>query len=661
MSWITPVTLNPNSEGNSTQPVNQRRTFRNPRGKKYYYAISADVATRDFYFWKSQDGVTWTKSTFVTGSDTYYKGDPCLWIHEDPGNNRLIVYTASNPAEDTITAEAFTIADSGTDPVSLWTNTVAYTSGEKLRHPSICIAGNGYLWVAWSNLYLAAGKSRTDIQGKASTTTYPMSAPTWSPEVTIFNGSGIESGLGHRGLVALVPLTATANVGIVWKTYSLSSSDYRCVGRHGSYSGAGTPTVGPYVTFELQCGNLGDTLSIVTESGPNSDVFVLYDSSYFLISALWCKKWDVSADTVIAFGTLSTDYETACLSIDRTSGKLYAFWEGPAGYVYFKTSPEAAANWSPIYSVKDDSVACTEPTSSYEDISKEIFVLYGGSSDRWFNALASTSKDLHAEFIIRQGENDLFAKFQISGVTESSKDLFAKLRVIKSDYAELPARLEIRLSGFEDLLSSFQVRAGYQGLFAEFQVRQAPSRLRASIITHGFGLGQRIILQGYGISLPEDVRDLLATFAVRQVKTKALLAKFAVQHSKDLLAKFRVGYPAAQDLKAIFWTSTVWAPPLDLFSQFYIRPEELDAEFMKVEVPRWMVVTGAAEEMQVTPAARQFAVGPEREFKLESPGQFKIGGLERELSIESKGRLQIRRASSEERVRGRKGRRMRVR
>ncbi|NQT07550.1 hypothetical protein HQ586_00585 [Candidatus Bathyarchaeota archaeon] len=393
MSWITPVNLNTGAKHLGPLPIHQRRLFRNPRGLMYYYALSQDDADNEYYFYKSVDGVTWARSTVVVDDGIGFDGDPFLWIYEDPGNSRLIVYIAYWAAITTITAEAFTIADGGSDPASLWSNTVDTDAGAShLETPSICLADDGYLWVAWIHDYVSKGKNRYDVRCKCSTSTYPTSAPGWSTESVVFDGSGTDA-TGFESMVVVVPLTATADVGIVYKYY-VAGLGYVLKAKTGTYAGAGAPSLGGAVTLDADTGAVR-AFSVVTETGANSDVFVLYMDVD--AGAIYCRKWDVSAGTSAAFGTVLAASRRCNLSINRTTETLYAFYEDQAaGKLYFKTSPESAASWSSEYTVDDNSTAIDDPKSSYEDLNDEIFVTYtydasDPTTQRWFTTLLAAA------------------------------------------------------------------------------------------------------------------------------------------------------------------------------------------------------------------------------------------------------------------------------
>lgn len=315
----SPVTIATGYNIDATKIEQQRKVFHNPRGLGYYYAL-IETADGTWTFYKSSNGSSW-ESTGVSISGIV---NPSLWIYEDSGGSRLLIYIASVVSADSnVDVWCYKIDDAATNPASLWSAADVGTKTEDGTHnPVICLAGNGYLWVAWIDEYTSGGKQRYNVRVRCTTTTYPTIAPTWSGIVT-WDLSAIY-GNAVVAKVDCCPLTATANVGIVVAVCDLKGEVYLLKGKIGSYTGVGDPSLGTEVPFTNTSADM--LHSIVAETGTDSDVFVLLKSGS---PALICEKWDVSAATKSSFGTVySANVDSLALNIDKTStpDKLYAFY-----------------------------------------------------------------------------------------------------------------------------------------------------------------------------------------------------------------------------------------------------------------------------------------------------------------------------------------------
>ena len=359
----------------ATRIVQQRKVFRNPRGQGYYYAF----VENPFYTWgfyKSVDGISWYPTDIQILIELR---SPSLWIHEDVPNDRLLVYIATigvAVADQDVDVRCYKIDDGTTRPELLWHAEDVGVKTDDTHFATICLAGNGYLWVVWADEYVNKGKIRGRIRARCSTSTYPTSEPTWTSVVEVFDTEVNPDGMVSNGTYpkpSVIPLTATANVAITWSIRDITKS-YYLYGKTGSYNGTGNPTVGTLVEFTTPAPSMGESESllaplhsIVAESGVDSDVFVLFVSSTL---NLICEKWDVSANTKSSFGTLyAGDVDSLVLSIDKTSSpdNLFAFYHVVTGDVNYKVSGVDAVDWSSEETIDDDTETLDYLSSTYED------------------------------------------------------------------------------------------------------------------------------------------------------------------------------------------------------------------------------------------------------------------------------------------------------
>lgn len=150
----------------STRYGNQIKTFRNPRGTQWYYALIYDsgYSTRELELYKSESGTSaWGVEaqikTWGMGATQYESSS--LWIHDN--GSALIVYfvwTETTAGDFGLHYRRGVIADSG--------STMALEASQKIatanyQKPVITLANDGYLWITTTK---SSGGSHTyDVSG----------------------------------------------------------------------------------------------------------------------------------------------------------------------------------------------------------------------------------------------------------------------------------------------------------------------------------------------------------------------------------------------------------------------------------------------------------------------------------------------------------------
>jgi len=380
-----PYTITIGEDATATRIEQQRKVFRNPRGQKYYYALIYDatqVLGQIWTIYKSSDGTNWTSTGKQIGSAAT---SPSWWVWEDSTNSRLIIWVvaegysgpydymgATAPGEIHLTC--FSILDTATEPGQVYATQVGVKTDDAVHNPVVVRADNGYLWVAWVDEYTSEGKQRFDIYVKATTTQNPTSPPIWTNVVKVFDGSSLTKTVGPNK-IEIVPLTATANIGIIYSFYNDGAAVYNLRAKTGSYSGSGNPTLGTEVSFTNPSSSM--LHSSVAETDPNSDVFVIFH--YFKAGEghnVFCEKWDVSGNSKSSFGSIfDGPVDSLALGIDKTSSpdKLYAFFivTGVSGKIFYSITGVDLENWSIPSFINDDTESLDYLSVSYEDWNRD--------------------------------------------------------------------------------------------------------------------------------------------------------------------------------------------------------------------------------------------------------------------------------------------------
>lgn len=359
----------------------QRKTFPNPRGLRYYYAL-IQAPGPSWRIHKSLDGSSWSIAT--NSPEIIWDEPPALCIYEDEANSRLIVYLVYRSGWG-IFVFAKTIEDDSSDFTSaeyLWWAQVATRTEDGVYFPNICIDNNGYLWISWTDVY--GKEDHAQIRVARSMSSYPTSAPSWDLATIYgepdgeFGRKGLDFGSGPMPRSELVPLTATADVAIVMGYYDDAASASGLDGMTLTYS-AGIQE-GAVVDFSDLVNS--DLLhSSVAEDGPNSDVFIGFKDwlGYFYV-----RKWDISTASWVAFGSISHDFyvDSLALAIDKNASpnKLYAFYvkNGVIGDVFYKTTGVDSASWSSEETIDDDTQPLDYLSASYQDwgLDGDVQVIY---------------------------------------------------------------------------------------------------------------------------------------------------------------------------------------------------------------------------------------------------------------------------------------------
>jgi len=177
----------------------------------------------------------------------------------------------------------------------------------------------------------------------------------------------------------------------------------------------------------------------------------------------------------------------------------------------------------------------------------------------------SATKDLFAEFEVGQASRNLFAKMRVyPHFNAPPKVLFSKFFVGSDGSRDLYAKFNI--VAVRDLKATFTVRqSGFKNLYLRFRVY--------IFFTEGWA-------DLKGIFEVYPAKDLPATTIIRHTATKEIFAKGIIRHTstKDLPAELIVRHTAIKELAAE--TTIRHSGALDLFAQFYAMPTvELIASF----------------------------------------------------------------------------------
>ena len=225
--------------------------------------------------------------------------------------------------------------------------------------------------------------------------------------------------------------------------------------------------------------------------------------------------------------------------------------------------------------------------------------LLDGSADLYSKlTVKQWQEDLKGVFVVGQGSEDLYAKFE----SQTVRDLYAKFEAQAT--AVLYAKFEITHS--ENLYAKFETQAT-ASLYAKFEAQTtvdlyAKFEAQATVDLYAdFELAQWEDLKGVFISRLSSTAALKGILIVRHTATKDLYAKFkaAIVFSgtpRNLFSKFFVGVDATRDLYAEFEiTEEIGLPAefivshtaiLDLFADFRVVTffnegwGELDAVFI---------------------------------------------------------------------------------
>jgi len=589
-----PYTIFDGTHNTITSAEQQRKLFRNPRGQKYYYANLEEPAD-NYKFYKSFDGSVWSQT-----GPTVSALNSDLWIYEDSANSRLLVYVLfRNSATGDIDVHCYKIDDGTSDVALLWSDAsvVVRGVGETLYYQAITLADDGYLWIVWCVQYSLGGATRWNVYATCTTSTFPLVDPAWEPEIQVFDGSVVTEDTGIIK-VEIVPLSATADVAIIWGYYHVTNARYELHGRLGSYAGVDI-TLGNDVPLSFLLTS-GRYFSSVVETGPDSDVFIAYETSTLLARLL---KWDISAATAFGDTVYAGNVISICAGIDKASSpdKIYIFYvkaASPDILSYNVTGADVFSLEGEI-NVDDGTEVIDWLTASYEDWLRphDLQVAWTRQTSyeaRWYSTMGRSSRDLPAKFETAR-VSDLYAKFVV-GIGEGSADLLGKLTVgVLSSSVELLGKLEARHPATTELLGRGDIRQpGSTGISAKTEIRQPGSaELLGKFITKRSTTSEvlgKFVVRHVGISV-----ELICQCMIRHSSIADLFGKVNLTHSVTLLGRFVLRHLAAEELAAnvqvchweellgkfrvIHWTR--------LLGQFTVRHSTATDLSVKFQVAHW--------------------------------------------------------------------------
>lgn len=355
-----PVTVFDGTRADATAFEHQRRTFRNPRGLGWYYTFLRD-GTTTWSLYKSETGSSWADEL---GNVLGVEMDFTIW--EDSANSRLILFIARTDSSGNIEFEVWKIDDASSNAEQLFVdlNIVAPTD-DGCTGISVALAEDGYVWIGWCDEYTDMGKQRSQFRLMCTEDTYPVATTTYTTP-TDWDFGGTQQSV-TQGKVIIVPLSATADVGII-VCVDNDTSAYQAWCRTGSYAGSGSPSLG---TVTFVDGLTSDMIfSAVAESGATSDVFIAFIVPNLRVRM---RKWDISADNVSLLGDVNTytDDTSMSIAIDKTLSPniIYCFYtrSSVSGDVLYKTTGVDAFSLSSENTIDDDSEDCDYLSATYED------------------------------------------------------------------------------------------------------------------------------------------------------------------------------------------------------------------------------------------------------------------------------------------------------
>jgi len=215
---VDPVTIVAQDNFYALRWENQIRIFRNPRGLKYYYCFVRTTDGLEIYM--SANGIEWSyyKTLALLLPYVAASGVSC-WIHEDPVNNRLVLYVVASE-NYSIRYWRFVISD---DQVA-WAETHDYILVEGTESypkivPFICRANNGYLWLGYYD------NAEDGVRFNILLSTVP-DTPTSTDWVTRTIDGPATDGLAPNCHMVPFP-TGTPHMAVFWKTgYNTVSGFY---------------------------------------------------------------------------------------------------------------------------------------------------------------------------------------------------------------------------------------------------------------------------------------------------------------------------------------------------------------------------------------------------------------------------------------------------
>lgn len=370
---VGPYTITTGYDNTATRIEQQRKTFRNPRGLGYFYAL-VETDLRVWYFFKSLDGVTWVNTNIRLNLAGYpgWVGHPSLCIWED--SDRLIVWvtfpywTSGDQVYNFIYVECYQIDDATSNPSFIWYLAPGVRSDDAVHNPVICLDANGHLWIAWIDEYTGAGKQRYRVHSRATIETYPIDdSPTWTSVSAWTDGF---RGDDQISKVSIVPISAIGDIGIVLAEAVQSKSYvYYLAMRTGTYS-AGVINLGTAIYPDL---SIHSDMLFSIVPGTDGSVLILYRDLTSLKTLKWLLPFNYAGDFGIVY---SGDVGSLALSVDKRSDleKAYAFYTkvGVPGYLFYKMRPiDGSELWSDEATISDDSETLGFLSSSYEDSNKD--------------------------------------------------------------------------------------------------------------------------------------------------------------------------------------------------------------------------------------------------------------------------------------------------
>ena len=362
-----PSTINTFPDFTDINNDEHRIAFKNTRGQLNHYALGNvfDGVNYNFSLFKSSDGVTWSSAGTIRAYATNILQTASLTFFEDAANSRTVVcvtwWDASGAVEN-IFVEAWPIADSGTNLGSrLWTATLETDEG---RVPVVEIgrrSGREYLWVVYKFTVTSKGnKGNTlhNVVAKCTTTTFPVTTPTFSARQTIFtNPTHL-----NQTWPTIAPLSSTHDMLIAWT----EGTDNKISGIEYSWNGSafssGTSNSATYTATST------DMSALIVDSSNVGHVVYLSGSTDVLH-----RKWTVGA----GWSSPTTVYSSTetinglNISVDLTSSPnkiLVTYSRTPTdGVVYYKTSPVDTISFSAEQSVTDDTALLIDFSNYYQD------------------------------------------------------------------------------------------------------------------------------------------------------------------------------------------------------------------------------------------------------------------------------------------------------
>ena len=398
-----PSTIVVGGVATATCCVQQSRVFRNPRGLKYYYAVT--TTTTGIHLHKSQNGTTWTfVVSFRTVDESVYAPNLIGSFELYDDGSRLIVYLTYGQGSwvitpiDSIYYRRLVVEDDASDPI-VGAEQVAVASDINCC-PVIRIDRNGYVIISFLRERSVTIKGTDYLKEETwlvgTTTTYPGDSPSWCTPVRVEAHPDIES-TTRWARCSLTVFGGTGDIGGV--VYAIDELvDAVIYGRlkgcdivsfNGTSFSLGTPTIIDTIPLQSYIDGVWLDLYEGFKVEPDSDNYahVIYRTTV-TNERLRHRKANAS-NTVESWQAYTivdnSDNEVFCmglvLAIDKsvTPNDLYAFYifrTYENTRVRWRKTPVDTISWSDETTISDDTNRIVDIGAWYREAESALHIIY---------------------------------------------------------------------------------------------------------------------------------------------------------------------------------------------------------------------------------------------------------------------------------------------